>query len=132
MNNTDPIADMLTRIRNGLGAKKKEVMIPYSKIKEEILKVIKREGYVGNYRTEEEFPKKLFVELKYLNKGKSSVIEGLKKISTPGRRTYSGVNDIPKVLGGMGVAVISTSKGILTGKECEKLNIGGEILFHIW
>lgn len=132
MNNTDPIADMLTRIRNGIGVKKKEVSIPYSRIKEEILKVIKKEGYISGFRLEKEFPKKLVAELKYGKKRGVNVIEGLKKISKPGRRVYSDVDNIPRVLGGMGVAVISTSKGILSGKECEKQNVGGEVLFHIW
>ncbi len=132
MNNTDPIADMLTRIRNGIGARKKIVDIPHSIIKEEILKVIKNEGYITEFKVEKEFPKKLVVELKYKKNGKENVIDGMKKISKPGRRVYSKVEKIPKVLGGMGVAVLSTSRGIKTGKECEKQNIGGEILFHIW
>jgi len=132
MSHTDPIADLLTRIRNAARINKPSVDIPYSKIKEEIVKVIKKEGYVSGYEINKEFPSKLVVKLKSRPGGKGSVIEGLERISKPGRRVYSNVESIPKVIGGMGVSVISTSKGIFTGKECEKNNIAGEILFHIW
>jgi len=132
MSHTDPIADMLTRIRNASKVEKVEVEIPYSKVKEEIVKVIKKEGYVTGYDVNKDFPSKLVVKLKYRPGGKINVIEGLKRISKPGRRVYAGVGHIPKVIGGMGVAIISTSKGIYTGKECEKNNMGGEVLFNIW
>jgi len=132
MSHTDPVADMLTRIRNAIGVNKLSVEMPYSKLKEEIAKVIRKEGYINGYEVNKEFPSKLIVELKSKSGGKFSAIEGLKRVSKPGRRVYSNVEGIPKVIGGMGVSVISTSKGIFTGKECEKNNIGGEILFNIW
>lgn len=132
MSHTDPIADLLTRIRNAARINKPSVDVPYSKVKEEIVKVIKKEGYVSGYEINKEFPSKLVVKLKNRPGGKRNVIEGLERISKPGRRVYSNVESIPKVIGGMGVSVLSTSKGIFTGKECEKNNIGGEILFHIW
>ena len=132
MSHTDPIADLLTRIRNAARINKPSVDVPYSKVKEEIVKVIKKEGYVSGYEVNKEFPSKLVVKLKSRPGRKINVIEGLERISKPGRRVYSNVESIPKVIGGMGVSVISTSKGIFTGKECEKNNIGGEILFHIW
>jgi small subunit ribosomal protein S8 len=131
MTHTDPIADMLTRIRNAIMVEKKEVSIPLSNIKLEIAKILKKEGYVLNFKVDNnEFPAQVVVELKYKNKINS--IEGLKRISKPGRRVYSDVDNIPKVLGGLGVAILSTSKGILTGKECVKNNVGGEVLLHIW
>ena len=132
MSHTDPIADLLTRIRNAARINKPSVDVPYSKVKEEIVKVIKKEGYVSGYEVNKEFPSKLVVKLKSRPGRKINVIEGLERISKPGRRVYSNVESIPKVIGGMGDSVISTSKGIFTGKECEKNNIGGEILFHIW
>lgn len=132
MSHTDPIADLLTRIRNAARINKLSVDVPYSKVKEEIVKVIKKEGFISGYEVNKEFPSKLVVKLKSRPGKKINVIEGLQRISKPGRRVYSNVDKIPKVIGGMGVAVLSTSKGIFTGKECEKNNIGGEILFNIW
>ena len=140
MNHTDPIADMLTRIRNGALAQHKDVIVPLSGIKREIARVLKREGYISEYKIDKsEFPPHIIIDLKYkdekdktLSSKKESAITGLKRISKPGRRIYAGVEDIPKVLGGLGVAVLSTSKGILTGKECEKHNIGGEVLLQVW
>jgi len=132
MAHTDPIADMLTRVKNAIMAEKKEVAIPLSTIKLDIVKIFKEEGYIANFRVEKaQFPAQLIVELKYSGK-KTNVIEGLKRISKPGRRVYTEVDRIPKVLDGLGVAVISTSQGIITGKECRKRNIGGEVLLHIW
>ncbi len=131
MNLTDPIADMLTRIRNAIMAEKKNVVIPYSKLKVEIAKLFKREGYIKDIKlNNNNFPPTFIIDLKY--KDGKSVIEGLKRISKPGRRVYSDVDEIPKVLGGLGVAIISTSKGILTGKDCKRENVGGEVLLHIW
>jgi small subunit ribosomal protein S8 len=140
MSHTDPIADMLTRIRNGALVEHKDVNLPLSKIKREIARVLKREGYISDYKIDKsEFPPHIIIDLKYKDKKdktlvgkKDSVITGIKRVSKPGRRVYAGVEDIPKVLGGLGVALISTSKGILTGKECEKHNIGGEVLLHVW
>ena len=132
MAHTDPIADMLTRVKNAIMAEKKEVAIPLSTIKLEIAKILKEEGYIANFRVDKtQMPNQLFVELKYSSK-KQNVIEGLKRISKPGRRVYAEVGSIPKVLDGLGVAVISTSQGIVTGKECKKRNIGGEVLLYVW
>jgi small subunit ribosomal protein S8 len=133
MSHTDPIADMLTRIRNGIMAEHKNVTMPLSGIKQEIAKVLKKEGYISGFRVEKsEFPAQIIIDLKYGKTTKNSVISGIKRVSKPGRRVYSGVEDIPKVLGGLGVALLSTSKGILTGRECEKYNVGGEVLLHVW
>jgi len=132
MAHTDPIADMLTRVKNAIMAEKKDVAIPLSTIKLEIAKILKEEGYISNFRVDKtQMPSQLFVELKYSSK-KQNVIEGLKRISKPGRRVYAEVDSIPKVLDGLGVAVISTSQGIVTGKECKKRNIGGEVLLYVW
>jgi len=131
MNLTDPIADMLTRIRNAIMAEKKSVVIPYSKLKVEIAKLFKKEGYISDIKlNNNNFPPTFIIDLKY--KDGKSVIEGLQRISKPGRRVYTNVDEIPKVLGGLGVAIISTSKGVLTGKDCKKENVGGEVLLHIW
>jgi small subunit ribosomal protein S8 len=132
MAHTDPIADMLTRVRNAIMAEKKDVAIPLSTIKLDIAKILKEEGYISNFRVDKtKIPAQLFVELKYGNK-KQNVIEGLKRISKPGRRVYTEADSIPKVLDGLGVAVISTSQGVVTGKECKKRNIGGEVLLYVW
>jgi small subunit ribosomal protein S8 len=132
MAHTDPIADMLTRVKNAIMAEKKDVAIPLSTIKLEIAKILKEEGYISNFKVEKtQLPNQLFVELKYSSK-KQNVIEGLKRISKPGRRVYAEADSIPQVLDGLGVAVISTSQGIVTGKECKKRNIGGEVLLYVW
>jgi small subunit ribosomal protein S8 len=132
MSHTDPIADMLTRINNAVMAEKKELVVPLSGIKREIAQVLKREGYIGDFRIEKsQFPPQMIIDLKY-KRQKENVITGIKRISKPGCRVYAAVDSIPKVLGGLGVAVISTSKGIMTGKECERQNIGGEVLLHVW
>ena len=132
MSHTDPIADMLTRIRNAVMAEKKDVEIPLSKVKLEIAKIFKKEGYILNYTVDKAaFPAKLTIQLKYKGK-KQNVIEGIKRISKPGLRVFSEVEKIPKVFGGLGVALVSTSKGILTGRECKEQNVGGEVLLYIW
>lgn len=132
MSHTDPIADMLTRIRNAIMAEKREVEIPTSKIKVEIANALKKEGYISGFKVDKSrFPSVLTVSLKYISK-KKNVIEGIKRISKPGRRVYVSVDEVPKVLGGLGVALISTSKGLMTGKECRTQNIGGEVLLHVW
>ncbi len=131
MTHTDPIADLLTRIRNAAMVEKKSVSIPLSKIKLEIVKIFKREGFITNFKVESSlFPPQIVVDLKY--SGKKSVIEGLKRISKPGCRVYASSEEVPQVLGGLGVALISTSRGIMTGRECTKSRVGGEILLHIW
>jgi len=132
MPHTDPIADMLTRMRNAIMAERREAVIPLSNTKLEIAKIFKAEGYIANFRVEKaQVPAQLTIELKYSSK-KQNVIEGLKRISKPGRRVYAEKDGIPKVLDGLGVALISTSQGILTGKECQKRSIGGEVLLFVW
>jgi len=126
----DPIADMLTRIRNANRALLPGVDVPHSKIKENIANILKREGYIQDVAVEGKIPKTIKMRLKY--QGKKSVIEGLRRISTPGLRRYVGSTDIPRVRGGMGVAVLSTSEGVMTGVQARKKNIGGEILCYIW
>jgi len=128
---TDPIADMLTRIRNGNIAKHSEVKIPFSKIKESMANILKNEGYIAGYEIKEEGTKKdIAVTLKYMDG--DAVIKGLKRISKPGRRVYTSVENMPKVLGGLGIAIVSTPKGVITDKECRKHNVGGEILCYVW
>ena len=129
---TDPIADMLTRIRNALTAKHEEVEIPSSKMKAEIAQILLSEGYINGYKVEGEgIDAKIVIDLKYGPKGEM-VISGLKRVSKPGLRVYAGYEDLPKVLGGMGIAIVSTPKGIMTDKEARKLRHGGEVLAYIW
>jgi len=131
MSHTDPIADMLARINNAIMAEKKEVSIPLSTIKVEIAKILKEEGYINNFKVETDFPPQLTVALKYIAK-KQNAIEGIKRVSTPGKRVYASVDNLPRVLDGMGLAVLSTSQGLMTGDECRKRNVGGEVLLYIW
>jgi small subunit ribosomal protein S8 len=126
----DPISDMLTRIRNAGRALLPEVEMPHSKLKENIAHVLKREGYVADVSVEGKTAKKLKLKLKYA--GRKSVIEGIKRVSTPGLRRYSGATDLPRVLGGLGTSIISTSQGIMTGTEAKKKNVGGEMLCVVW
>ena len=126
----DPISDMLTRIRNANRALLPAVDVPHSKIKENIAHILKREGYIQDFAVEGKLPKSIKMRLKY--QGKRSVIEGLRRISTPGLRRYVGSTDIPRVRGGMGVAVLSTSEGVMTGTQARKKNIGGELLCYVW
>ena len=129
---TDPIADMLTRIRNGLTAKHKEVVIPASKEKLSILNILKDEGYIVDaVLTEEGTHKNIVVTLKYDENGES-VISGLKRISKPGLRIYAEKDKLPKVINGLGIAIISTNKGILTDKQARSKNVGGEVLAFVW
>ncbi len=129
---TDPIGDMLTRIRNAVMAKKKEVVVePASKLKMAILDVLKREGYIEGYRVEGEgVKKKIIVYLKYYQ-GKP-VIQVIERVSKPGRRIYVGVDEIPKVYNGLGIAILSTSKGILSDREAKKLRVGGELICKVF
>jgi len=126
----DPISDMLTRIRNANGALLPLVDVPHSKLKESIAGILKREGYIQDFSVEGQLPKTLKLKLKY--EGKKSVIEGLKRVSTPGLRRYVGSTDIPRVRGGLGVAVLSTSEGLMTGNQARKKNLGGELLCYVW
>jgi small subunit ribosomal protein S8 len=127
---TDPISDMLTRIRNANQALLPVVDIPHSKIKENIAGILKREGYINDVSVEGKLPKTLKLKLKY--NGKRSVIEGLRRVSSPGLRRYVGSTDIPHVRGGLGVSVVSTSEGVMTGTQARKKNIGGELLCYVW
>ena len=129
---TDTIADMLTRIRNANQMHYKEVSIPASNTKKEIAKILKDEGFIENYKIENDNVQgTIVVTLKYTDK-KERVITGLKRISKPGLRVYVKGEEVPKVLNGLGIAIISTSKGIMTDKEARKKNIGGEVLAYIW
>src|SRR5438477_3473515 len=126
----DPISDMLARIRNANLALLPAVELPHSKMKESIAGILKREGYISEFAVEGKLPKKIKLKLKY--QGKKSVIEGLRRISTPGLRRYVGATEIPRVRGGLGVAVVSTSEGIMTDTQARKKNVGGELLCYIW
>lgn len=135
MSTTDPIADMLTRIRNAIMAGHSYVVVPGSKIKVDIAGILKDEGFIENYDVTKDRPQPTIrIWLKYAGdrKDRRSVITGLRRISKPGRRVYTGKEDIPWVLSGMGTAVLSTSKGIMTGKKARRLGVGGEVLCHIW
>lgn len=127
---TDTIADMLTRIRNACKAGLPEVEMPHSRLKEGIARILKREGYITDYSVEGDKVKRLKIKLKYY--GKRPVIEGLKRISKPGVRIYVGVDEIPRVRGGLGIAILTTSKGIMTNVEARKHNVGGELLCQVW
>ena len=130
---TDPIADMLTRIRNALTAKHETVEIPASKIKVAIADILVKEGYVKSYEiVEGEVQNTILITLKYAPNKNQKVLTGLKRVSTPGLRVYASVDNLPKVLNGMGIAILSTSKGILTDKEAKAQHIGGEVLAYIW
>jgi small subunit ribosomal protein S8 len=129
---TDPIADMLTRIRNGLQARHAAVEMPTSKMKVAIAEVLKSEGYIKGYSVGGDGPSKtLKVELRYAGKNEP-VLSGLKRISKPGLRVYAGSTEIPRVFGGLGVAVLSTSRGVMSGGEARKQRVGGEVLCHVW
>ncbi len=129
---TDPIADMLTRIRNALMVKKETVAIPSSNMKKAIADILLKEGYVKDVRFEEDdYNGKIVLTLKYTDKNQS-VISGLERISKPGLRTYSGAGNMPKVLGGYGIAIISTNKGIMTDKQAKAQNVGGEVLCYVY
>ena len=130
--NTDPIADMLTRIRNANIVSHPEVSMPSSKLKVELAKLLKEEGYITDYEVKENGCfKTLSIILKYDEAG-NPVIANLKRVSKPGLRNYSKSKDLPKVLGGLGIAIISTSKGILTDRKARKENVGGEVLCYVW
>ncbi len=126
----DPISDMLCRIRNANQALLPAVEIPHSKMKESIAGIFKREGYIAEFSVEGKLPKVMKLKLKY--QGKKSVIEGLRRISTPGLRRYVGSTEIPRVRGGLGVSIVSTSEGVMTGTQARKKNIGGELLCYVW
>lgn len=129
---TDPIADMLTRIRNANQMRYLEVEVPASNIKTEIARILKEEGFISNYKIKKNDVQDVIVlNLKY-GQHKERVITGLKRISKPGLRVYAKTNEIPKVLNGLGIAIVSTSKGLMTDKEARKEQLGGEVLAYIW
>jgi small subunit ribosomal protein S8 len=128
----DPIADFLTRIRNAIQAQHDTVVIPASKFKVEVARVLREQGYIEGYETEPaRVGEALRVRLKY-TEDRSSVISGLKRVSSPGRRTYVHSGEIPKILGGMGTTIMSTSRGVMTGHEARRAGVGGEVVAHIW
>jgi len=127
---TDVIADMLTRIRNANQRYLSTVNIPSSKMKVEIAQILKTEGFISDFKVEGDVKKTLTVTLKY--KGKTRVIQGLKKISKPGLRVYAPANELPQVLNGLGIAIVSTSQGIMTGKAARNQKVGGEVLAFVW
>jgi small subunit ribosomal protein S8 len=135
MSMTDPIADFLTRVRNGITAAHEEVEIPSSKLKREMARILKEQGYIRDFAVEAPTPDHpgeiLRVSLKYTEERRSA-ITGLKRVSRPGQRTYVNHTQIPKVLGGMGTAIVSTSRGVMTGHEARDAGVGGEVVAHIW
>ena len=128
---TDPIADFLARVRNGARAQQPEVLIPYSKIKAEVARVLKEEGYISDYSVD---TSTAHPRIKITNKlvDRSTAIAGLRRVRRPGLRRYVGADEIPRVLGGMGLAILSTSRGILSGREARKQKVGGELLAYVW
>ncbi|MBR2545903.1 MAG: 30S ribosomal protein S8 [Erysipelotrichaceae bacterium] len=128
---TDPIADMLTRIRNAVQARHDNVVIPSSKEKLEIARILKEEGYITDYVVEGDAHKNIVVTLKY-GKNDEKVITGLKRISKPGLRVYAQADKLPRVLNGLGIAILSTSHGVMTDKEAKAKHVGGEVLAYVW
>ena len=128
---TDPIADLLARVRNGASAQKIDIFVPYSRMKAEISRILKDEGYITNYEVDTTAARP---RIKITNKlvNRTSAITGLKRVSRPGLRRYVGAKEIPRVLGGMGVAILSTPRGIMSGREAKKQNVGGELLAYVW
>jgi small subunit ribosomal protein S8 len=131
MSMTDPIADMLTRIRNGIQARHDRVELPASKLKVEIARILKSEGFISNFKVANEGSNILRIYLKYAEGGEP-VIHGIERVSRPGRRVYRGKDDIPRVLGGLGLSIVSTSHGVLSGAEAARNGIGGEVLCQVW
>ena len=129
---TDPIADMLTRIRNAQTARHETVLVPDSKTKRAIANILLNEGYIANVEViEDKIQNDIKITLKYAENNKK-VMSGLKRISKPGLRVYAGVDELPRVLNGLGIAIISTNKGVMTDKKARELNVGGEVLAYIW
>ena len=129
---SDPIADMLTRIRNASLARHRELTLPSSRIKRDIARILGEEGFIESYATSQDGVQELLtIQLKYVE-GRTPVVSGLKRISKPGLRVYARKTEIPRVLGGLGTAILSTSHGIMTGQSARKLNLGGEVLCYVW
>ena len=135
MSMTDPIADFLTRIRNGIMAAHETVDMPSSNLKKELARILREQGYIESFETTEGRPgaagERIVVTLKY-TENRTSVISGIRRISRPGQRTYVDAKHIPKVLGGMGTAIVSTSHGVMTGHEARQAGVGGEVVAHVW
>jgi small subunit ribosomal protein S8 len=128
---TDPIADFLTRIRNASRSGRNEIHAPFSKIKADIARILKQEGYISNYEVESEGQKpQIKVVTKFVNR--APAITGLKRVSKPGLRKYVGAQEVPRVLGGLGISILSTPKGVMSGREAKKENVGGELLAFVW
>lgn len=128
----DPISDMLTRIRNGQRALLPAVEMPHSKIKESIAHILKKEGFVSEVAVDSKSPKKPKLKVKLKYEGKKGAVEGLRRISKPGLRNYVGATEIPRVLGGMGISILSTPEGVMSGMQAKKKNLGGEVLCYVW
>ena len=134
MSMTDPIADFLTRIRNGIQAAHEDVVIPNSRLKAEMARILKEQGYIEGYEVrpaENAAGDRIHIRLKYTD-NRTSVISGLKRVSRPGQRTYVDAKHIPKVLGGMGTAIVSTSQGVMTGHDARRAGVGGEVVAEVW
>lgn len=132
MSMTDPIADMLTRIRNANIARHDTTMIPASRLKENVARILQDEGYIKSYKyLEDQKQGMLLISLKYSG-GKERVISGIRRISKPGRRVYVDKTDLPRVLNGLGTAIVSTSRGVMTAAQCRRAGVGGEIICHVW
>ena len=131
MTMTDPIADMLTRIRNAVQAKHETVDVPASKIKLEIARILKEEGFIESYEVSGDLKKTITITLKY-GKHNEKVISGIKRISKPGLRVYADVDSIPRVLNGLGIAILSTSEGVITDKQARQKKVGGEVIAYVW
>ena len=131
MNISDPIADMLTRIRNAQVARHESVVVPNSRIKAEIARVLKSEGFIRDYEMPKEAERDIKIHLRYSGK-RDPVVSGLKRISKPGLRIYTKAKDMPRILGGLGVAIVSTPQGVMTAAEAKRANVGGEIICYVW
>ena len=132
MNISDPIADMLTRVRNASRARHTEVLVPASRTKREIAKILQSEGFIAGFTEEQAGPGHVLkLTLRYVD-GKVPVVSGLKRVSKPGLRVYAAKTDIPRVLGGLGIVIVSTSQGIMTGAQARKAQLGGEVLAYVW
>jgi small subunit ribosomal protein S8 len=132
MNITDPIADMLTRIRNANRAGKPDVVVQYSNLKTELARVLKQNGYIADFYAEKLEGGKQVLKIQLKIVGQERAIVGIRRISTPGLRRYVAAKDVPRVLGGMGISILTTSRGVMTGQEAKKANVGGEVLAYVW
>ncbi len=130
MTSNDPIADLLTRLRNSTRVRKAELVVPYSRMKADISAILKKEGYITDFEVKSEGKPQLRIVNKFA--GKTPAITGLKRVSRPGLRRYVGAEDIPRVLGGMGISIISTPRGVLSGREARRQKVGGELLAYVW